>query len=401
MHNISHAFFFSLFIFSLTNLTSQVGYWRSSLTSKTFSDCSKSYQALNAVALAADRCCPLDPITNMSICVSNSSTATQDWNSDSQCQQNYRGTLCLECVKGYVRVGDDCVVCARGASLNMAFMAGTLMVLPVFFGVLINLLCANKVDKADKAGNKVFGQIKIMITFIQILSSMKTTYNGIPWPLAFISFVIPLAAINLDIVGLFGANVCSMAVPFSGKFLVHMSLPPMLSLGIVAAYFASKFLKPPKTKELLAHRHAQTLKLLLGLILFMYPGLATRCFQMFKCSEFDGVEYAVLEADPSMICHTGSHSIFMTLAFAFIVLCEFKSGCLKGCCFGRLTFVVLLFHSADVIGIPLAMFIVLWRNRKYLYVEEGKEATEKQYEVEFELGGLYAQCEFDKSNQFF
>ena len=55
--------------------------------------------------------------------------------------------------------------------------------------------------------------------------------------------------------------------------------------------------------------------------------------------------------------------------------------------------------SSDVIGIPLAMFIVLWRNKKYLYVEEGKEATEKQKEVEFELGGLYAQCKFERERE--
>ena len=308
---------------TVTNLTSQTGFWRSSLTSKDFSDCSKGYQGLNAAALAADRCCPIDPITKISICFTNG-TEEKGWNSDSQCQQNYRGTLCLECVEGHVRVGDECIVCPEGVSLDMAFMAGVLMVVPVFLGVLINLLCEGKTEKASSAGNKVFGQIKIMITFVQILSSMKTTYNGIPWPLAFMSFVVPLAVINLDVVGLFGANICSMAVPFSGKFIVHMSLPPMLSFGIIAAYFASKRLKPPKTKELLSHRHAQTMKLLLGLILFMYPGLATRCFQMFKCSEFDGVDYQVLEADPSMKCHVGDHNIFTALSFVFICICELK-----------------------------------------------------------------------------
>ena len=44
------------------------------------------------------------------------------------------------------------------------------------------------------------------------------------------------------------------------------------------------------------------------------------------------------------------------------------------------------------------MFIVLWRNKKNLYVEEGK-ATEKQKEVEFELGGLYAQCKFERERE--
>ena len=36
--------------------------------------------------------------------------------------------------------------------------------------------------------------------------------------------------------------------------------------------------------------------------------------------------------------------------------------------------------------------ILLWRNKKHLYVEEGKEATERQQEVEFEFGSMYTQC---------
>ena len=98
----------------------------------------------------------------------------------------------------------------------------------------------------------------------------------------------------------------------------------------------------------------------------MYPGLATRCFQMFKCSSFKGVAYQVLEVDPSMICYGDDHFVYLILSFIFVCI--------------------------YVLGIPLTMFVVLWRNKKHLYVEEGKEATERQKEVEFELGGMYTQC---------
>merc|ERR1711865_90868 len=110
-----------------------------------------------------------------------------------------------------------------------------------------------------------------------------------------------------------------------------------------------------------------TLKLLIGLVLFMYPGLATRCFQMFKCSSFDGVAYQVLEADPSMVCWEDDHKVYSMLSFVFVCI--------------------------YVIGIPLIMFVVLWKNKKHLYVEEGQEATEKQQEVEFEFGSMYTQYE--------
>ena len=42
--------------------------------------------------------------------------------------------------------------------------------------------------------------------------------------------------------------------------------------------------------------------------------------------------------------------------------------------------------------------ILLWRNKKHLYVEEGKEATEKQKEVEFEFGSMYTQCKYLNMN---
>jgi len=355
----------------LQNLTAQVGYWRASLNSNGFSDCSKGYQGLNAEQLSKQRCCPLDPITNINVCQqqpnkSHHNDAESAWSSDRQCLENYRGVLCLECVEGYVRVGDHCKECEGGAKLGMAFLAGAGTIVPVFFFALITLICEGKTNKAAEAGNKVFGQIKIMIAFVQILSSMNTTYNGIPWPLAFTTFLVPLGAINFDVVGLFGTSVCSMAVPFASKFLVHMSMPPMLAVGIVVAYFASNVVKSPKTKHIKAHRRAHIIKLLLGLVLFMYPGLCTRCFQMFKCSKFHGVEELVLEADPSMICYQSEHATYITLALVFI--------------------------GVYVIGIPMGMLMTLWRNRKYLYVEEGQEPTEKHKDAAFEYGGMYMQC---------
>ena len=44
-----------------------------------------------------------------------------------------------------------------------------------------------------------------------------------------------------------------------------------------------------------------------------------------------------------------------------------------------------VFIGLYIIGIPLMIFVVLWRNKKYLYVKEGEEATEKHYEFEFEF----------------
>ena len=364
----------------LINLTAQTGYWRSSLNSTKFADCSNGYQGLDAVQLSQTRCCPVDPMTGFSICQRNSNRTNYmdeewSWSSDNQCQDTYRGTLCLECIEGYVRVGDECKECKGGASLSMAFIAGAGLIVPVFFGVLLNLLCEGKTEHAASKSNKIVGQLKILIGFIQILSSMKTTYNGIPWPSDFLSFTIPLTVINLDIVELFGASFCSMAVSFSYKFIVHMAMPPMLAVGILFAYLISRIIKPAKTKELIAHRKAQTFKLLIAMTLFMYPGLATRCFQLFKCSKHHGIDYYILEADPSMICYQEEHMLYVALSGVFIGL--------------------------YIIGIPLMMFVLLWRNKKHLYVKKGEQPSEKHKEVAFEIGGLYTQCTFERVDLIF
>ena len=341
------------------NITAQNGYWKATKNSTKFSDCSKGYQGLKADELSKQRC----NISNSNI----NNNDDEQWSSDSQCEATYRGTLCLECIEDYVRIGDDCKKCKGGASLGMAFMAGAGMIIPVFVGVMVSLLCESKTQNVAAKTNKTIGQIKILVGFVQILSSMQTTYNNIPWPTAFIAFTIPLVAINLDVVGLFGTSYCSMAVPFAYKFIIHMSIPPMLAIGILLAYVVSKICKPPETKELTAHRKAQTFKLLIAMILFMYPGLATRCFQMFKCSSFHGVAYDVLEADPSMICYQEEHMLYISLSIIFVCL--------------------------YIVGIPIAMFLVLYRNRKHLYTKAGEEPTKKHEEVVFEIGGLYTQYE--------
>ena len=151
---------------SLQEIVPQIGFWRTSLNSTVFSDCSKGYQTLDALELGRTRCCPLDPLTNVSKCQivrENTGANNTSWTPDEQCQENYRGTLCLECVDGYVRVGDECYKCLEGASFGKAFMASTILIVPIFFGSLLYLFCCNeKTIKNEVDGNKVFGQIKIM-----------------------------------------------------------------------------------------------------------------------------------------------------------------------------------------------------------------------------------------------
>ena len=55
----------------------------------------------------------------------------------------------------------------------MVFMAGAGIIVPVFIGVIVSLLWEEKTNKATsdaEKGSALVGQLKILLTFIQILN---------------------------------------------------------------------------------------------------------------------------------------------------------------------------------------------------------------------------------------
>ena len=82
---------------------------------------------------------------------------------------------------------------------------------------------------------------------------------------------------------------------------------------------------------------------------------------MFRCQEVDGIR--VLQGDFSVTCDQDKHAIFLILSIAFLIL-----------------------YCA---GIPIGVFLILWRNRKALFDEKHK----RHEEVDYEYGGLYQQYE--------
>ena len=104
------------------------------------------------------------------------------------------------------------------------------------------------------------------------------------------------------------------------------------------------------------------------MILFLYPGLATRIFSVFRCKSIVGIEGQVLAADFSIKCYDTTHALYSAIAGAFLGL--------------------------YIIGIPFIMFLMLWRNRKHLHMNKGeKEPTKEHLAIKAKLGGLYLQYE--------
>jgi hypothetical protein len=278
----------------------------------------------------------------------------------------------MVCANGFVKVGDDCTPCQTQPSLGAAFVA------LVVFSALVCVVatgffatCAVKRDAGEASDNAetvsgLFGQAKILLSYLQIVASMPSVMDGVPWPDTFVSFTLPMGAINLDIMGLFQVSKCDLAISFQQQSILHMCLLPFLVVSILGAFHVSVCIKKPKTKEEKTQRHSACMKVLVLVILMAYPSLATRIFSLFRCIEVDGVEDGlVLAADFGVRCLKGDHVYYAIMGFVFM--------------------------GIYVLGIPLAMFVLLFRNRKYLHDE--KRYPLKHREVKAYLGGLYQQYE--------
>ena len=173
--------------------------------------------------------------------------------------------------------------------------------------------------------------------------------------------------VNLDFISYFMKSSCSLAVPFLDQFILHMSLPVLLLVAALGAHVSSRCCLRSNPEKLKRGNELKYQILLLG-VLFLYPGLATKIFNVFNCKIINGIDGKVLTADFAIKCYEEKHSIYLIVAVAFLLV--------------------------YILGIPLAMFIVLWRNRNHLHFEnESEELTKKHLAMKARLGGLYLQYE--------
>ncbi len=384
------------------SISAKVAFWRPHAYSTIFADCriGVSGTAEYVQIEAARRCCPLgaaassstlmpeppasgssalttarsinQTTTKISICRwkrGRNKTSTKN-NPDDQCLEGFSGAVCNVCAEGYVKVGDDCTPCLNKPNLGAAIAALLVCCVPALLGLAIFLaVCSAKRDASEATDSAetvsgLFGQAKILLSYLQIMGSMPGVLDGVPWPKSFVSFTIPMGIINLDLMALFQVSQCELAVNFQDQFVAHMCVPPLLICTIISAhYFANCVRKAKSTKEK-NQRSSSSYKVMILAILLVYPGLATRVFNMFRCIKVDGVDNGlVLASDFAVRCYRDEHVYYAAAAFVFMVI--------------------------YVVGIPLAMFLLLYRNRKHLHDDTN---LEKHTAVKAYLGGLYQQC---------
>ena len=233
------------------------------------------------------------------------------------------------------------------------------------------LKCATHKQREKAPPQNLAGQAKLLILFAQLLSSMPSAFDGVPWPEHFKMFSVTVSLpFTLDIFPAFVVGGCHLSLYPLDRFLLHMLLVPMLIVMVFSSYAVTAKLpccvKAPDAaarRNLRRSRRELAAKVLIFVVQLMYPGLSARIFSVFRCRSFQGVPGEVLVQNLNVACHTGRHAVFEALAAVFMML--------------------------YVLGVPLAVFLTLWRNRKAL----NDEAHPEHKAVAYAFGPLYSQFE--------
>jgi len=375
----------------LSEIYAKPGYYR---YGNNFVSCSQTYTN-GAEDKATERCCPYAASNKTSICSITTNASESESESKTQCLKGFTGVLCLECSKDYVKQGDDCTECSGGGDIGAALVPVFILCALLYVVVVIslirsaskaevqanqqNIIQRTKTVQRLKKVNKVFGQGKILLSLVQIIASMPTVLVGVNFPPFFVQVTRILGIFNFDILAistpLSQAFGCSLSVRFFDRFIIHLMLPILCLFAIGSAVmtaesirrccFSKKDTKKKTKKNATKKRMSEDVyKIIVLVILLLFPGLSTKLFSMFNCRMFDGIDDKyLLVQDYAIDCNQGEHVSYSVIAVVFLIL--------------------------FIVGVPLVMFILLYCNRKHLHDIKSK----KHHMVKASLGGLYLQYE--------
>ena len=289
-----------------------------------------------------------------------------------RCKKGYTGPMCMACDVGHVPYSSTCIECPKGASVGLAFaVTFAVIALPLIIFTTSIILCdvPKHIDKGSehlKNSSKIFGLFKIMLCYVQILISLSSSMPHVPWPNSFLTMTSIFRFVNLDILSFFQMSSCEFGLSFNENFIIHMTIPFVISISILSAYLMTLLLKKTQSKHEQMHRFASAAKIGIFSITLVYPGVTTKVFKVLLCSPIPGLENngnEWLDADWRTKCWIGEHNTFVVIS---IISC-------------------FLF----VLGIPALMWICLYRNYHHLY----DNTSEYHEEKVLTFGSLYSQYE--------
>ena len=213
----------------------------------------------------------------------------------------------------------------------------------------------------------VLMKFKLVLGFVQVISFVPITFSLIPWPDEMLSLAHGLYMISVDVLSAFG-NVCVLHVGFYPRFLFQMCFLPAVYLATWLVYRGVLRFSATRCTKRAALFTAESVRTKASELLFimtyaLYTSVSTTIFRLFKCQNVQGRWY--LTADYRLRCFEGVWYLYASLAIAGI--------------------------AVYTIGIPLMLFVVLRRNRRYLYESTcPRDQMHRHAEVKRRLGAVYS-----------
>jgi len=205
-------------------------------------------------------------------------------------------------------------------------------------------------------------KVKLFLGFAQCVSFFPITFSSIEFPESFINLGKILELLSFDLLSVFGETACRLQTGFYKGFEFTFSIIPVI-VGATLLTFGSVILTHSKKSKYTKESATTRLYSILFLIVYsLYTGVSTKMFRLFKCREIQDVWY--LTADYSVKCDGNEYSFHVTLAIIGIVM--------------------------FTLGIPLFIYIVLFRNRKHLHQSNcPPDELYKQIQIQKKYGSIY------------
>ena len=353
----------------LIELFAKPGYWRNNKNSTQFQSCAEAHYGTDSIQVAHQRCCPTGWCNSTNIITSNQ-----------QCFTGYQGPLCMACAKEYVLKGNACEPCKEGSDTVFAMLLFLVVNILVFLATFISVYKTktHKQEVHEFLKDHFLGQLRILISWAQIISAVTITFNSVSWPSNFKQSSQFVGFVNLDVAVLLPYASCRLSLPFGWKLGMHIATPVAFVLMIKIATFVAVRMVVEKSKKKSTSRNSPTTRselaeqralrtdaqqaqghnIMLTLLLLIYPSLSTTIFTTLRCYSVIDVGF-MLERDFSIQCWEAEHMNYVIVAFVFMIL--------------------------FIIGIPSYLLYDLWMHIDHLHNTD----SPKYHAIRFRMGSFF------------
>lgn len=287
--------------------------------------------------------------------------------SNDLCRKGQHGPLCDVCQKGYAKSGDLCAICPEQDKVKNSFIA---LLAPLILAIVLVFLIKN----ANPTGNskdEISGVSKILMNYLQVFS-LASNFD-INWPSSLKNLYDVAEDVSSPKISFYSSD-CSIGWTFFDKFIIYVSMPIIyMFLSVIVLGFASccyhkkrlfkRSTMPDLSKQEFRYQFPTSFSFFKGWmkttavvgLFLMYPSIIKNILTLISCVKIGDNFY--LNSDLSIMCYTDKHISYSFVAYVFLLV------------YG--------------IGIPTIGFLLLYKYRNRLFINNSKNRYDSASPLSF------------------